>query len=209
MIAIFGGTFDPIHKGHLNMAKQCVEELSLDTLRFLPNATPVHKQGPSISAAHRLDMLYTAIADNPKFALDDRELRRTEPSYSVLTLQELRDEFPTQPIAFLMGMDSFNSLDKWFQWEKITQLCHVVVYRRPGDEYNPTPALETYLKNAEVLTPSALNAHPFGKCYFLTGTPFSAASSDIRAAIKAGENVEPWLSTNVLTYINKNELYTK
>ncbi|KZN59958.1 nicotinate-nucleotide adenylyltransferase [Pseudoalteromonas luteoviolacea] len=209
MIAIFGGTFDPVHQGHLNMANRCVEELSLDTLRFLPNATPVHKQGPNISTAHRLEMLRIAIECHPKFALDDREIRRTEPSYSVLTLQELREEFPSQPIVFLMGMDSFNSLDKWYKWQEITQLCHIVVYRRPGDAYKATPALATFLKGAKVHCSSELKAHMYGKCYFLKGEPFSAASSEIRQAVKAGQNVEPWLNTSVLNYINKNKLYAK
>ncbi|KZX01789.1 nicotinate-nucleotide adenylyltransferase [Pseudoalteromonas luteoviolacea] len=208
MIAIFGGTFDPIHLGHLNMANHCIEELSLDLLHFLPNAAPVHKQGPGVSTQHRLEMLRIAITGNPKFALDDRELKRVEPSYSVLTLQELRKEHPLQPIVFLMGMDSFNSLDKWHQWGEITQLCHIVVYRRPGDEYTAPPALASFLKQSQALSPAELHDCLFGKCYFLSGAPFSAASSEIRKAIKSGLSVEPWLCPNVLNYIDKNKLYS-
>ena len=132
MIAIFGGTFDPVHLGHLNMAQQCVNAFNLDTLYFMPCALPAHKAAPGISTQHRINMLNAAIAPYPHFELDLRELNRTGPSYSLLSLQELRKEHPTTPILFLIGMDSFNNLDKWFEWKAITQLCHIVVYQRPA-----------------------------------------------------------------------------
>ncbi|KZN50703.1 nicotinate-nucleotide adenylyltransferase [Pseudoalteromonas luteoviolacea] len=207
MIALFGGTFDPIHLGHINMAEQCLKELSLSTLSFIPNATPVHKQGPSITTEHRLAMLKLATDTEPKFTIDTREIVRTEPSYTVLTLQELRNEHPNTPIAFLMGMDSFNSLHTWYQWQAITQLCHIVVYARPGDTYAPCEQLASYLAKAQVSAPASLHQATAGKCYFLTGQTFSAASSEIRLAIKSGKSIEPWLSPKVITYINKNGLY--
>ena len=134
MIAIFGGTFDPVHLGHINMAKQCVNALNLNTLYFMPCALPAHKMAPGISTEHRVAMLNAAIAPYPFFQLDLRELHRTGPSYSLLSLQELRAQHPNTPIVFLIGMDSFNNLDKWYQWQAITQLCHIVVYQRPGQQ---------------------------------------------------------------------------
>ncbi|ESP94054.1 MULTISPECIES: nicotinate-nucleotide adenylyltransferase [Pseudoalteromonas] len=208
MIALFGGTFDPIHLGHINMAKQCLKELSLTSVSFMPNATPVHKKGPSIATEHRLAMLKLATKEESRFNIDTREITRTEPSYTVLTLQELRAEYPNTPIAFLMGMDSFNSLSSWYQWQTITQLCHIVVYARPGDKLTPCSQLAQYLEQAKITCPDSLHLVQAGKCYFLSGEPFSAASSEIRTVIKSGQSVEPWLPESVITYINKNKLYT-
>lgn len=207
MIALFGGTFDPIHLGHLNMANHCLDELSLSSLAFMPNATPVHKKGPSIATEHRIAMLELATQDEPKFYIDTREIKRTEPSFTALTLKELRTEYPEEPIAFLMGMDSFNGLSTWYQWQTITQLCHVVVYARPGDKYAPCTQLEAYLAHSKTTSPDDLHQTPAGRCYFLTGKAFCAASSQIRQAIKSGKTVEPWLPKPVLAYINNNKLY--
>ncbi|WP_125779159.1 nicotinate-nucleotide adenylyltransferase [Pseudoalteromonas rubra] len=207
MIALFGGTFDPIHLGHINMAAQCVDALGLSELRFIPNAVPVHKQGPAISTADRLAMLQLAIAHEPRFSIDHRELERDTPSYSLLTLQELKAEYPDQTLVFLMGMDSFNSLDKWYRWQDIVALCHIVVYQRPGDAFAPSEALQTYLARARCTDTQTLNTQSGGLCYFLPGQPFEAASSTIRNAIKHRQAVEPWLNKTVLEYIQAHQLY--
>lgn len=207
MIALFGGTFDPIHLGHMNMAHHCVEELKLDSLYFLPCAIPVHKAQPKITTEHRLAMMDLALGDNPFFKLDDRELKRQGPSYSLLTLQECRAEHPDTEIVFLMGMDSFNSLTTWYHWQSITQLCHIVVYQRPGERYRATAELDAYLNAAQVATPQALNTKKAGLCYFLTGPSFNAASSDIRKIIKNQQTVEQYLPDAVSDYIYQHQLY--
>ncbi|MEC4087603.1 nicotinate-nucleotide adenylyltransferase [Pseudoalteromonas rubra] len=207
MIAVFGGTFDPVHLGHINMATQCMAALKLSELRFIPNAVPVHKQGPAISTEDRLAMLQLATAHEPRFTIDRRELERDTPSYSLLTLEELKAEYPDQALVFLMGMDSFNSLDKWYRWQDIVSLCHLVVYQRPGDVFAPSVALQTYLKQAHCTEPGQLSTQPGGLCYFLPGQPFEAASSTIRNAIKQRQAVEPWLNNTVLEYIQAHQLY--
>ncbi|MCG7560606.1 nicotinate-nucleotide adenylyltransferase [Pseudoalteromonas sp. McH1-42] len=207
MIAVFGGTFDPVHLGHINMATQCMAVLTLSELRFIPNAVPVHKKGPSISTEDRLAMLQLATAHDSRFTIDRRELERDTPSYSLLTLEELKAEYPDQAMVFLMGMDSFNSLDKWYRWQDIVSLCHLVVYQRPGDAFAPSAALQTYLEQARCSEPEQLSTLPAGLCYFLPGQPFEAASSTIRNAIKQRQAVEPWLNNAVLKYIQAHQLY--
>ena len=169
MIAIFGGTFDPIHLGHINMAEQCVQQCGLNTLYFMPCAIPAHKAKPGISDEHRINMLKLAIENNPHFAIDYRELNRDGASYSLLSLQELRAENPAAPIMFLIGMDSFNNLDKWFKWQDIVKLCHIVVYQRPGQHCQVTGELADYKTHAETDDLHQLAHNHAGKLFFLNG----------------------------------------
>lgn len=209
MIALFGGTFDPVHFGHINMAEQCVAELELSELRFLPCAIPVHKAQPKITDIHRLNMLELATQGNEVFTIDKRELERQGPSYSLLTLQECRGEQPKSPIIFLMGMDSFNSLTSWYKWQAITQLCHIVVYQRPGEVYAPNPELSDYFEQAKVETSELLLTKKAGYCHFLTGPRFDAASSDIRKLINNQKPMEQFLTPSVIDYIRTHQLYAE
>ncbi|GAB0110702.1 nicotinate-nucleotide adenylyltransferase [Pseudoalteromonas distincta] len=207
MIAIFGGTFDPVHLGHLNMAQQCVNAFKLDTLYFMPCALPAHKAAPGISTQHRINMLNAAIAPYPHFELDLRELNRAGPSYSLLSLQELRKEHPTTPILFLIGMDSFNNLDKWFEWKAITQLCHIVVYQRPAQHCTVKGELKSYMQHANAGEVAALKHSLAGKLYFLPGEMLDAASSTIRKQLKKSNKKNELLPDAVSHYIEVHQLY--
>ena len=207
MIALFGGTFDPVHSGHLNMARNCVAQLSLTQLHFLPCALPVHKAAPGITEQHRLAMLSLAIQNNPHFSLDTRELQREGPSYSLLSIQECRAENPDTPLLFLMGMDSFNSLPSWFEWQKITSLCHIIVYQRPGEVRSSNHVLSTYLSNCEITEPTLLHSRLGGLCYFLTGAVEDVSSSEIRERLKHQQHTERFLEPKVREYIRKHNLY--
>ena len=207
MIAIFGGTFDPVHLGHINMAQQCVNAFNLDTLYFMPCALPAHKAAPGISTQHRINMLNAAIAPYPHFKLDLRELNRTGPSYSLLSLQELRKEHPTTPILFLIGMDSFNNLDKWFEWQAITQLCHIVVYQRPAQHRTVNGELKSYMQHANVDEAATLKQSLAGKLYFLPGEMLDAASSTIRKQLKISNKKNELLPDAVSHYIQMHQLY--
>jgi len=191
------------------MAEQCVAELELAELRFLPCAIPVHKAQPKITDIHRLNMLELATQGNKAFTIDKRELVRQGPSYSLLTLQEYRAEQPNSPIIFLMGMDSFNSLTSWYEWQAITQLCHIVVYQRPGEVYTPNSALANYVKQAQVETSELLRSKKAGHCHFLTGPSFDAASSDIRKIINNQKPMEQFLAPSVIDYIRTHQLYAE
>jgi nicotinate-nucleotide adenylyltransferase len=209
MIALFGGTFDPVHLGHINMAEQCVTELGLNELRFLPCAIPVHKALPKITDTHRLNMLELAIQGHNAFTIDKRELERQGRSYSLLTLQEYRTEQPNAAIVFLMGMDSFNSLTSWYEWQTITELCHIVVYQRPGEVFSPDPALNSYVSHALVNSSAQLFTKKAGHCLFLTGPSFDAASSDIRKLINNQKPAEQFLASSVIDYIRTHQLYAE
>lgn len=207
MHVLFGGTFDPVHLGHIHMAQSCLEQLSLSELHFLPCALPVHKAAPGITNDHRLAMLKLATKHNACFKIDPRELRRTGPSYSLLSLQECRAESPSTPLIFLMGMDSFNSLPTWYQWQEIITLCHVVVYQRPGEVRATDEPLEKYLSQSEVTDQSELHRKQAGLCYFLEGTVKDISSSQIRNAIKHQQHTEHLIQPEVREYIRKHHLY--
>ena len=207
MIALFGGTFDPIHLGHINMAKQCVEHLNLRNLQFMPCAIPAHKAVPGISNEDRIAMLQAAIETYDYFSLDLRELKRQGPSYSLLSLQELREEHPNDPILFLIGLDSFNTLDKWFEWQTITQLCHLVVFQRPNQNMNLSPQLIEYKKQALTTSSDTLRLECAGRLYFLPGKIMDIASSDIRQKLKKGQSCGELLPTAVSHYIGEQQLY--
>jgi len=207
MIAIFGGTFDPVHFGHINMAKQCLGQCQLDKLYFMPCAIPAHKTAPAISNNHRVNMLKLAIKPFPHFEIDLRELNRQGPSYSLLSLQELRAEHPDSGILFLMGMDSFNSLDKWYQWQEIIKLCHIVVYQRPGQTCSVQGKLRAYQQQATISQAGDLSQSKAGKLFFLQGNQIAAASSSIRQRLKTNIHETELLSPEVSQYIIEQQLY--
>ncbi len=146
-IGILGGTFDPIHLGHLLAAEQCREQLNLDELRFLVAATsPFKTQQRTADSKHRLEMVQLAIQANPYFRVDDRELRRGGTSYTVDTLRELKSEAPDAELVFLMGADSLVDFDKWKEPDQVCRLAHVVVVARGGHAAPNLAILQKYLR---------------------------------------------------------------
>lgn len=129
--ALFGGTFDPIHYGHLQTVEALARQVGLRQVTLLPNNVPPHRPQPEASAAQRVAMVELAIADRPLFNLDTRELARQTPSWTVETLEQLRAERgAAQPLAFIIGQDSLLSLHKWHRWESLLDLCHLLVCQR-------------------------------------------------------------------------------
>ena len=130
-MGLLGGTFNPIHHGHLRLALELYERLDLAEVRFIPSAYPPHRKQPSVSSQLRLKMVQAAIADVPGLKVDDRELWRSGPSYTVDTLSDLRDDYPHQPLCLILGMDAFMGLPYWYQWERLIHLAHFLVVVRP------------------------------------------------------------------------------
>ena len=162
MIGIYGGTFNPVHYGHLRTALEVNEIFVLDELRLLPCAQPVHRAEPEVSAIARLQMLQLAIANYPQFICDTRELERAGPSYMVDTLASIRAEIDDAPILLFIGTDAFNDLTAWHQWQALFDYAHIVVMTRPSFESGP---LSDFYKDKLVDDRESLKACPNGKIY--------------------------------------------
>ena len=132
MIGIFGGTFDPIHYGHIKPALSVKQALNLTQIRFIPNRNPPHRAEPWLGVEQRLSLLKVALKDYADVVIDERELNRDGPSYMVDTLRSLHDDFPDEELCLIIGMDAFYGINSWFKWRSIFDLCHLVVTTRPG-----------------------------------------------------------------------------
>lgn len=188
-IGILGGTFNPIHLGHLLIAQDAVEAARLDRVLFIPSATPPHKElAGDISATHRLRMTKLAIAGNECFAVDDLEIRRGGKSYSVDTLTELRRRYPRADFHFIIGADSLSELHLWKDARRLVKLCRFIAVTRPGftGKASRLPGLKYQL----------LEAHPCG-----------IASREIRVRAKRGQNIRYLVPDPVLRYIRRHKLY--
>lgn len=135
MIGLFGGTFDPIHHGHLRSALEVTQELQLEQMRFIPLRDPPHRGKPRVSGRQRLEMITAAIASEPGFVADDRELLREGKSYTVDTLKSLREEFSDVPLLLMLGSDAFRGFPAWYKPEEILELAHLLVVQRPGEVF--------------------------------------------------------------------------
>ncbi|CCQ12505.1 nicotinic acid mononucleotide adenylyltransferase, NAD(P)-requiring [Pseudoalteromonas luteoviolacea B = ATCC 29581] len=190
------------------MAHQALLQLAADKLYFMPCAVPVHKAAPGVTAAHRVAMLKLVCNENRHFAVDERELTRTTPSYSHLSMEEIRQAYPNEPIVFLIGMDSFNQLHTWFKWQALTSLCHIAVFARPGESPSLVEPLQSYLAQAKTENTDVLHQTLGGHCVFLKGPVIDAASSKIRNSIKQNQRDNSAIPDAVIHYITTHNLYT-
>ena len=203
-VGIFGGTFDPIHYGHLRPAQEAMQKLALAELRFIPAATPPHRPPPQASAAQRLAMVELAIRDCPGLRVDDRELQRGGLSYTVLTLESLRAELGRTPLCLLIGADQFRSFETWHRWQEIPELAHLVILNRPGTKAGALPAWTRGRESSDLHT---LREAPAGRLAFLSVSPQDISATRIRAALARGESVQGLLPEAVLDYIRSNQVY--
>lgn len=214
LVGIYGGTFDPIHYGHLRVAEELVEILQLNELRFLPAGHPRLRAKPEASQHHRVVMLQEAIRDNQKFLMDDRETKRSEESYSVVSLCELRNEFLGKNTAFcfIMGIDAFLKLPNWYQWRELFELCHLIIVNRPGyAALANQDCLSSELKDAcldrwtEDI--NALRCAQSGLVFTAETTLLDISATTIRACIVSGKSARYLLPDNVLNYIGTHYVY--
>ena len=188
LIGIFGGTFDPVHYGHLKPALDVKNALNLDEVRFIPNLDPPHRDSPWLPVEQRKQLLEIALCEQSGFVLDERELNRQGKSFMVDTLVSLHDEFPQAHLCLILGMDAIAGLKQWHQWEKILTICHIVVTQRPGyrwDEIEDIQWLEPFLTDdIEVLKREAS-----GRILLQSVTQVDISASDIRQFIKNGQDI--------------------
>jgi nicotinate-nucleotide adenylyltransferase len=213
-VGILGGTFDPIHNGHLRLAEEVAGLLDLTQIRFIPTGTPPHRAQPAAGNAHRAEMVRLAIAGNPRFVMDERELMRAGQSYSFDTVTELRATLPAKtPVVLMMGADAFLSLPGWHRWRELLEICHIVVAQRPG--YGVTswesalaPELWEAFANRSVVNMQPLRRSPGGRIAIHTMTALDISASLLRSQLRSGVSPRYLLPDAVLDYIHHNGLYT-
>lgn len=206
MIGIYGGTFNPVHYGHLRTALEVSEIFPLSELRLLPCAQPVHRAEPEVSALARLQMLQLAISAYPQFICDTRELERIGPSYMVDTLASVREELVAdEPLLLFIGTDAFNSLTSWHRWQSLFDFAHIVVITRP--HFKQIPLIDFY-KNKQVDDRRSLKSCSSGKIYFQSVTQLDISATYIRQMIAEKKSASFLLPEVVIEYIQANHLYT-
>lgn len=186
LLGILGGTFDPVHFGHLRLAEESFEILALDRLHFVPSAEPPHRPPPVLPAPDRLTLVKAATADRPGFFVDDRELLRVGTSYTVDTLISLRSEFPRHHLVLILGMDAFNGITRWHRWPELFQLANLAVATRPGAQAVGDAAS---LLAERAITADELKIRPTGGIVPLSITRLDISATAIRAARTAGRSV--------------------
>lgn len=206
-IGVLGGTFDPVHIGHLRGALEVAESLNLDELRLTPSARPPHRDTPQVSALDRLAMVECAVAGVVPLVVDDRELKRDKPSYTIDTLELMRAEFAADDQLFLLlGWDAFCGLPTWHRWEELLQHCHILVLQRPDADSEPPDALRNLLAARSVSDPLALKG-PSGQIAFVWQTPLAVSATQIRQLLASGKSVRFLVPDAVLAYIDAHGLY--
>jgi nicotinate-nucleotide adenylyltransferase len=206
-MGVFGGTFDPIHYGHLRTAFEVLQALRFSEVRFMPCGTPPHRGTPFATPQERLDMVLAATEGQHGFVVDDRELSREGPSYSVDTLSALRGEFPLRPIALIIGMDAFLGLPKWYHWQEILQLAHIVVAHRPGWKAPDIGPLGELLAERGTHRIGDLHQARSGHIYILDVTQLEISSTDIRELVAAGRDPRFLMPDPVRDYIARSGCY--
>ncbi|MGS2722723.1 nicotinate-nucleotide adenylyltransferase [Porticoccus sp. GXU_MW_L64] len=213
-VGVFGGTFNPVHIGHLRSALDIRQHVQLDDMRLMPCALPPHREAPQVAAQHRLAMLQLAVAGEPGLQVDDRELRRAadngnnRPSYTIDSVVELRAELgPQAVICLCVGMDSLLSLDTWHRWRELLDFVHLVVVARPGWAEPQSGDVAEWLCQHRVENVAQLHRQPSGKVWLEALALLPVSATEIRSALAVGQSVRYLLPDAVIGYINKYRLY--
>jgi nicotinate-nucleotide adenylyltransferase len=207
LLGILGGTFDPIHYGHLRPAREAQTALRLDSLNLVPAAEPPHRSAPVASAAQRLAMTRLALEEFPELNVDDRELRMGGPSYTVRTLESYRTELgDTVSLCLLMGTDAFEGISSWHQWQRLPELAHIVVLQRPGWGWD-VEGLPSWCRDRICERSDELRDSPRGRLYFQAVSPQDISATALRREIAEGIDVSRKLPGAVLEYIREQGLY--
>jgi nicotinate-nucleotide adenylyltransferase len=208
-IGLFGGTFDPIHYGHLRTAFELWQSLRLAQVRFLPTGDPPHREPSLASPAQRLEMVRAAVAGESAFVVDDREIRRSGVSYSVDTLLELRGDYPRHSLCLMLGMDAFLGMPTWHRWREIFELAHVVVAHRPGWKAPITGPLGEVMVDRGTGSVRELHAAPAGRVYVQSVTQLEISSTELRQLILAGRDLRYLVPDAVRELIKSTGCYAE
>jgi nicotinate-nucleotide adenylyltransferase len=217
-LGLFGGTFDPVHFGHLRLAEEAIDCLELECVRWIPAGQPMHreleKKMPRLTATQRLDMVRLAIAGNSRFELDPTEAEVRQPSYTVPTLERLRADSECgglRPLVLLLGADAFVGLSRWFRWEALFDLAHIAVAHRPGvplDTASLPPALADIYRQRRSDSATALADSPAGRIVSFAMTQLAISATQIRTLLAAQRSTRYLLPDAVIAYIQNMHLYS-
>ena len=207
MIGIYGGTFDPVHFGHLRPALEVQQALGLKEVRFIPAGQPPHREMPYATAAQRLAMLRAAIDDQPGFVVDEREVQRAGPSYMVDTLASLRAEQGALPLCLILGYDAFLGLTSWHQWTRLLELAHLVITHRPGWNHDDLDVALQDLVKQHAMTAAQLSQVPAGGVTLVEVTQLAISATRIREQLRAGQDIRYLLPEAVYAMIREQNLY--
>lgn len=215
LVGILGGTFDPVHNGHLHLATTCLKELNLVELRFIPLNTPAHRPVPVASGKERLEMLNLAIEDHALLKVDDCELQRNEVSYTIDTLKQIREKIGETPLCMLMGMENFKTLNSWHQWQSLLDYAHIVIANRPmnnnesSDRVLINKEIKNFMDDAMTQSIEDLHQQAAGLILQLDILMLDISSTHIRNHIRNNLNSDSLLSNKVLDFIQTHHLYKK
>jgi nicotinate-nucleotide adenylyltransferase len=208
-IGVFGGTFDPIHYGHLRTALELKLLLGIGTVHFVPCANPPHRAAPMTDGALRLRMVEAAIHTEPGFVADDRELKRAGTSYTIDTLASFRVDYVDRSLCLMLGMDAFLGLPDWHRWRDLTSYAHIVVAHRPGWEAPTTGRLGDLLRERRATSAAELLNLPAGRIHIQPVTQLEISSTDLRDSLRAGRDPKFLMPDSVRQIILETECYAE
>ncbi|HHJ16759.1 MAG TPA: nicotinate-nucleotide adenylyltransferase [Gammaproteobacteria bacterium] len=207
MICLLGGTFDPVHFGHLRPALDVQQALGIPRVHLLPCRLPPHRAAPRLDAGQRLALLQLAVRDEPALAIDERELQRAGPSYMIDTLEALRGESGDEALCLALGMDALAGLDTWHRWQELLDLCHLVVMQRPGGVWPQQGELAQRVDAARVTGVEQLHERPAGCVLGVGVTQMAISSTRIRELLAQGNSPRYLLPETVLDHIRQENWY--
>lgn len=212
-LGVFGGTFDPVHLGHLRLAEEAADALDLDRVRWIPAGKPAFPDKAPIDAGQRLEMVRRAIGDNPRFELDDAEVLADQPSFTVPTLERLRQDNvcgKSRPLVLLLGADAFAGLARWHRWQDLFALTHIAIAHRPSYEIDTShwPALLADAFSARYAADvGVLQSAPAGYVVQFAMTPLDISATKIRQLLSNQSSVRYLLPDALINYIDQHQLY--
>lgn len=210
VLGFLGGTFDPVHNGHLRLAVQALENLGLSQVGFIPSASPPHKIDGVTKAEHRLAMLKQTLENHPRFFIDHREYQRQTPSWTIDSVKELRQQYgPTASLVWLLGADSLQQISSWKCWEQILEYVHIAVFPRQEQSWlkiEKIGKIASWVEEHKGIKEDVKRL-PCGKIVYLDTPLLDVSSTEIRHMLSNGEDVSCWLDSATIDYIKKYQLY--
>jgi nicotinate-nucleotide adenylyltransferase len=207
-VAIFGGTFDPVHLGHIKVAGDLAEHLGVTPIALMPCGKPTHRLPPVATPLQRLDMLELSISGNPNLTIDNTEICSTTPNFTINSLDRIRSRIGSEAAIFLcIGSDTLNHIDSWYKWTELTNYCHIVAVSRPGSPKKYSPQLTEWISGHGSIDLRKLKESPAGCVYQCELSMLNISSTKIRQKIKQNETLQQLLPKKVVNYIQTNHLY--